>query len=250
MTSQRSTLIIIGAILFFIGALFLVSRLGGGVFLPLVLATALVDSFNPCALSVLLLTIAFLFSLGRIRSDILKVGGIYIFGIFLVYLLIGLGILRVLTLFSVPNFMGKLGAAIITVVGAVSVMNALFPRFPIKLKIPDGAHGRIAALMEKASLPAALALGALVGISQFPCTGGPYLMILGLLHDSRTALAGFGYLVFYNLIFVVPLVVVLLVASNETLLAKAQAWRKGSTHGMHLWGGIAMILLGLLIFLL
>lgn len=250
MTNQRTTLAIIGIVLFLVAALFFISRLGGGTFLPLVLATALLDSFNPCAISVLLLTIAFLFSLGRLRGDILKVGLVYVFGIFLVYLLIGLGILRVLTLFNVPNFVGKVGAALIIVLGLVSVLNALFPRFPIKLKIPDSAHGGIAKLMEKASLPAALGLGVLVGISQFPCTGGPYLMILGLLHDSHTAFSGFGYLVLYNLIFVLPLAVVLLIASNEKFLAKVQAWKKGSTRGMHLWGGLGMVLLGLLIFAL
>lgn len=246
---NKTTLIIIGAVAL-LAALALISKFGGNIFLPLVIATAFLDSFNPCALSVLILTIAFLFSIGRARADILKVGGIYIFGIFLAYLLIGLGILRALTLFNVPNFMGKLGAALIIALGSINIVNVFFPRFPIKLKIPESAHGKIAKLMEKASLHAALALGALVGISQFPCAGGPYLMILGLLHDTRTSLSGFGYLVFYNLIFVLPLTVVLLIASNETFLTKVQAWRKGNVRGVHLWGGIAMVLLGLLIFVL
>ncbi len=247
---NKTTILILGVIILLLGGLFLAARTGEGAFLPLVLTTALLDSFNPCALSVLLLTIAFLFSMGRSRVDILKVGGIYIFGIFLVYLLIGLGILRALSFFNVPNFVGKFGAALIIIFGLINIINVPFPKFPLKLKIPEGAHGRIAKLMERASLPAALGLGILVGISQFPCTGGPYLMILGLLHDSRTAGSGFGYLVFYNLIFVTPLATVLLVSSNETLLAKARAWRKQNTRGMHLWGGVAMVLLGLLIFAL
>jgi len=77
--------------------------------LPLLIASALVDSTNPCAFSILLLTIAFLFSIGRLRSDILKAGALYIFGIFLVYILIGLGILQTLEVFNVPNFMAKIG---------------------------------------------------------------------------------------------------------------------------------------------
>lgn len=39
------------------------------------------------------ITIAFLFSLGAVRAKIMKIGGAYIAGIFVVYLLIGLGIL-------------------------------------------------------------------------------------------------------------------------------------------------------------
>src|SRR3989344_5444483 len=61
--------------------------------LPLVSIAALIDSVNPCAFSVLILTIAFLLGVGKLRSKILQIGGSYILGIFLVYILIGLGIL-------------------------------------------------------------------------------------------------------------------------------------------------------------
>ena len=45
---------------------------GGKLLLPLIVAAALVDSINPCAFSILLITIAFLFSLGQVRSSILN----------------------------------------------------------------------------------------------------------------------------------------------------------------------------------
>src|SRR3989344_6331207 len=69
---------------------------GGKWLLPLLVAASLVDSINPCAFSVLILTLAFLFSIGKLRSSILKIGGSYIAGIFVVYMLIGLGILQTL----------------------------------------------------------------------------------------------------------------------------------------------------------
>ena len=62
--------------------------------------------------------------------------------------------------------------------------------------------------------------------------------------------AGFGYLILYNLIFVLPLIVILLIASDSTLLAKVQEWKKSKTRNMRLWGGIAMIVLGVIIFFL
>ena len=85
--------------------------------LPLVAVSAILDSVNPCAFSVLILTIAFLMSIGSLRSKILRLGGVYILGIFSVYLLIGLGLLRVLHLFNTPHFMGRLGAALLIVLG-------------------------------------------------------------------------------------------------------------------------------------
>src|SRR3990167_4728827 len=154
--------------------------------LPLVGVAALIDSINPCAFGILLLTIAFLLSLQKSRSNILKIGGIYILGLLTVYILIGLGILQALHLFNTPHFMAKVGALILIVLGGINLINEFFPAFPIKLRIPQAAHSKMAVLMEKASVPTALALGGLVGLCEFPCTGGPYLMVLGLLHDNAT----------------------------------------------------------------
>ena len=222
---------------------------GGKWLLPLVAVSALIDSINPCAFSILLLTIAFLFSIGKLRSGILKIGSVYILGIFLAYLLIGLGLLQTLHIFSTPHFMAKLGAGLLIALGFINVISEFFPAFPIKLRIPHAAHHKMAELMEKASLPTAFLLGGLVGLCEFPCTGGPYLMVLGLLHDQATYLKGVGYLLLYNVIFILPLAVILLMASDRALLEKVRAWQQKENRLMRLGGGIAMIILGAIIFL-
>jgi len=223
---------------------------GGRLMLPLVGIAALIDSINPCAFSILLLTIGFLFSLGQMRSGILRIGGAYILGVFAVYVLIGLGILQALHLFNTPHFMAKVGASLLIAFGAINVINEFFPSFPIKLRVPQAAHHKIAELMEKASMPTAFLLGALVGLCEFPCTGGPYLLVLGLLHDSATYFRGFGYLLLYNFIFVLPLAVILFVASEEKLIQKVRAWQSRENRLMRFGGGVAMIALGALMFLL
>ncbi|MEK7661980.1 MAG: cytochrome c biogenesis protein CcdA [Patescibacteria group bacterium] len=216
--------------------------------LPLVGVAALIDSINPCAFGILLLTIAFLFSIGKMRGGVLKIGGVYILGLFTVYILIGLGILQALHLFNTPHFMAKIGSALLIVLGAINLINEFFPSFPIKLRIPQAAHHKMAELMNKASLPTAFLLGALVGLCEFPCTGGPYLMILGLLHDQVTYLSGVWYLILYNLIFVLPLLLILFIAGDGTLTEKVMEWKKSETKHMRVWGGIAMIVLGIIIF--
>jgi cytochrome c biogenesis protein CcdA len=215
--------------------------------LPVITVAAIVDSINPCAFSILLLTIAFLFTLGNTRKSILKVGGVYIFGVFLVYIVIGLGILKTLQLFNTPHFLSKFVALLLIAYGVIELLGEFFPSFPIKLKIPTGAHKIIARLMEKGSLPTAFLLGAVVGMFEFPCTGGPYLMVLALLHDHATYLRGFAYLIYYNLIFVLPLILILLIASDSVLLTKVQDWKKTNNTGMRLYGGLAVVVLGFLI---
>lgn len=216
--------------------------------LPLVIFSSLLDSIHPCSFSILLLTIAFLFALQLPRKRILQIGATYIIGIFAAYFLIGLGLLKILHLFNTPHFMGKLGASLLIAFGIINLLNYLFPKFPLKLKLPAVAHKAIGKLMYRASILAALGLGILVGICQFPCMGGPYLMVIGLLHDQVTYLQGFGYLILYNLILIIPLIAVLLIAADKALVDKVQVWRRKEMNRAHLWAGIVMIIIGLLIF--
>src|SRR3989338_9135639 len=212
---------------------------GGRWLLPLVVVASLVDSINPCAFFFLLLTIVFFFSIGKTRGKILIIGGFYILGIFIIYIMIGVGILQALHIFNTPHFMAKVGAALLIAWGIMELIGELYPAFPIKLRIPDAAHSKMAELMEKGSIPTAFFLGGLVGLCEFPCTGGPYLMILGLLHDKGTYVNGLGYLFLYNLIFILPLVIILFIASHETLVAKVRAWQKSERKLMRYGGGIA-----------
>ena len=211
------------------------------------LVSSLLDSVHPCSFSILLITIAFLFGMQMARGRILQIGGTYIAGIFGAYLLIGLGLLKVFHFFDTPHFMGKLGASLLISFGVINIANSLFPKFPIKLKIPSVSHTPMAAMMEKASLPAALGLGALVGICQFPCMGGPYLMVIGLLHDQTTYFTGFSYLTLYNLVLIAPLVAVLGIAADKNLLDRVQLWKSTNLKSVRLWAGLAMIGIGILV---
>jgi cytochrome c-type biogenesis protein len=250
-----SALLIFGGALFFqrfqLGTDWLWSVSDGGKFLlPLVVISSLVDSINPCAFSILIVSIVFLFGLGRTKENILTLGLAYIFGIFAVYLLIGLGILQVLHIFSVPHFMSKVGAALLILFGLINILESLFPKFPIRFAIPHSAHSQMNDFVKKASIPAMIALGALVGLCEFPCTGGPYLTILGLLHDTRTYWSGAGYLILYNLIFVLPLIIILMLASNQILVERVQNFQKSNKKYMKLIAGFIMIILAFVILML
>ncbi|MFH1454757.1 MAG: cytochrome c biogenesis protein CcdA [bacterium] len=219
--------------------------------MPALIGTAaLVDSVNPCAFSVLFLSATFLFGLGKSRRDVFKAGAVYIFGIFLTYILIGLGVLKVLSLFNIPNLLSKAGAIAIIAFGTVGLLNEFIPNFPIKLKIPKFAYGNIAMLMEKATLPAALLLGFVVGLFEFPCTGGPYLFVLGLLHDQGNYLKGLVYLLFYNFVFVLPLIVILAISANKKVLQAVDGVRRAETKQARIWLALIMIFLGSLVFMI
>jgi cytochrome c biogenesis protein CcdA len=217
--------------------------------LPTITLASILDSINPCAISVLLLTIGFLFSLNKDRKNILGIGLTYVLAIYLVYISIGLGVLQALTIFGFPRFLGKFGAIFIIASGAINIINHYYPKFPIKLKMPDSSHSKLATFIQKATIPSAVILGILVGLYEFPCTGGPYLTILGLLHNQATFFNGFLYLIYYNLIFVSPLLLILWFGSRQELFEKVQLWRKDKMDKLGMIDGLIMIILGVIILL-
>jgi cytochrome c-type biogenesis protein len=223
---------------------------GHGFFLPVVMVSAFVDSLNPCAISVLFLTITFLFSLGKNRKFVLISGGVYVLAIAFIYTLIGLGALQALTFFNIPNIMAKIGASILLLYAIIGLINVFFPSFPIKLKIPDGAHGILARVINKASIPAFFFLGVLVALFEFPCTGGPYLFVLTLLHDYASFWKGLLYLVLYNFVFVLPLIIILIFATNKVMAEKIDRIRRAETKKARVALLLVLVALGVVMFLL
>ena len=146
--------------------------------------------------------------------------------------------------------MGKLGASLLIIFGIITLLNRFFPNMPVKLKMPSVVRRPMAKLLERTSLAAAFGLGALVGICQFPCMGGPYLMVIGLLRDQVTYLTGFWYLLLYNIMLIIPLILVLWFSADKTVVDKMQGWKRDHLARVRLIAGIAMIVLGALILVL
>lgn len=219
-----------------------------GWFLPVIAVSALVDSINPCAISVLFLTIAFLFSLGKDRKFVLLSGSVYILAIAIIYTLIGLGALQALSFLNVPNIMAKIGASILLLYSIVGLINEFFPNFPVKLKIPESTHATLAKVINKGSVPAFFLLGALVALFEFPCTGGPYLFVLTLLHDYANFWKGFWYLIIYNIVFVLPLILILAFATNKIMMEKIDKLRRLETKKARVILLLILIAFGFIIF--
>ena len=212
--------------------------------LPAVLLTGLLDGINPCALAILLFFVSFLLTIRKTRLSVARMGLVYIAAVYVVYFLIGLGLLRASTLLQ-GHWLGQIGALLLILIGLLNVLNALFPRFPIRLEVPEGSKQTLQTWMYRATLPATLVLGTLVGLHTFPCSGGPYVAILGLLASQTAFWEGVAYLVLYNLMFILPLVVVLILALNPVMGDRIRAWERSSSPILRAATGAAMALLGL-----
>jgi cytochrome c biogenesis protein CcdA len=212
--------------------------------LSTVLLTGLVDGINPCAMAILLFFITFLFSIRKNRWAIAQMGLVYIAAVYVVYFLVGLGLLKVSGL-AQGHWLGQVGAGLLILFGSVNLLNAVFPKFPIRLELPEIGKEGLKTWMYRATLPASLVLGTLMGLESFPCSGGPYVAILGLIGSQTEFWQGFAYLALYNLMFVLPLIVILGLSLNPVMGRKIQEWERSSSRMVRGVTGAIMALLGL-----
>jgi cytochrome c biogenesis protein CcdA len=218
-----------------------------GSLLPLVLTTGFLDGLNPCAFAVLLFFIAFLFTIRRTTASMWAMGGIYIAAIYLAYFLIGLGLMRAVLFTNRHHLMAKIGAWLVMALGLINVKDYFFPELPIHLRIPTIAHSTIQEWLKQATFPAAAVGGFLVGLCTFPCSGGIYVAIVGLLAARSTYLQGVGYLGLYNLAFVAPLLITLVGVANRRVLHQVRLAERSSRRWVRLASGLAMVATGIII---
>ncbi|HAM37249.1 TPA: hypothetical protein DCP42_00810 [Patescibacteria group bacterium] len=94
----------------------------------------------------------------------------------------------------------------------------------------------------------AFGLGMFVTLFLLPCTIGPYVILGGMLSYGEFA-GALPYLTVYNLIFVLPMVVIiLLVFFGSKSIKQITEWREKNVKVMHLIIGIIFILLGVSMF--
>lgn len=219
--------------------------------LPVILTTGLLDGVNPCAIAVLLFFIAFLFSMNRARVELAKVGVIYIGVIYLTYLGIGLGILRAFVFTGAEHMMAKIGAGLLLLLGLVNIKDYFWYGRWFNLSPGGSFHQKGKSWLRKATIPSTVVGAFLVGLCTFPCSGGIYVAILGLVSSQTTYWSGFGYLLLYNLAFVVPLIAILLAVANKRAAGQLSRWQADNKRQIKLVTGLVMIGLsiGILIWL-
>ncbi|MDD4138077.1 MAG: cytochrome c biogenesis protein CcdA [Methanoregula sp.] len=214
----------------------------------MVILPALVDSLNPCALSVLIFLLISIASAAN-RKKILLIGGSYISAVFLFHLFMGIGIFSMVTLSGFSKIFSLLGATIAVIFGVITLTDVIQNRETFFLSVPESGKGLLSHYARIASIPAAFILGILAGLLGFSCTGGIYISILALMGNRMTLATGLPYLLLYNIVFVLPLVLVTLLVAYGISPERANAWRTENKRALRLVIGIIMIALGLVIFL-
>jgi len=216
-----------------------------------IVITAVIDSINPCAIGVLILMMSVLMAGKNSTKRMLVLGGLYIGAIFVVYFAAGLGLVYIFS--SIPLYLTEYISItvglIIIVAGLLEIKDFFWYGKGFSLQIPSVFAKKMHAHASKTTVPGIILLGAFVAAVELPCTGAPYLAIITLLSQYFDATA-LMLLVIYNIIFVAPLIVILILVATGTKLYKVKKWKQEYRGFMRLFIGLLLVAMGWLLMLI
>lgn len=191
----------------------------------------LVDGLNPCAFATLAFFVSYLALSGRQGREILAVGAAFTLGVFLAYLVVGLGFYKVLDLLG--GLLTTLGRWMYGLTGLLCVVLAVFSFIDflkarrgeigdMTLNLPHALRKRINAVIRRgrggqAFVVGSFATGVVVSFLELACTGQVYLpTIVFVVSQPGMRVRATGLLVLYNFLFILPLLVVFVLAYYGT----------------------------------
>ncbi len=215
--------------------------------IPILVGAAIIDSINPCAFGVLIFLLAYLFKTFHSRRAVLVHGLTYISAVFLTYLAAGLLLLPVISQLGGIAAGTYVGIGIILIIfGILEIKDFFFYGKGPSLSISPSASRRIEMITRHITgkLSTSFFLGVFVALVELPCTGAVYLGVLALVSLAGLTINHFLLLVIYNLLFVFPLVVILLLIHRGGQTEKFEKWREQYRGYMRLAIGLLLIVLG------
>ncbi len=221
----------------------------GELSLVTVIGAALVDSINPCAFAVLLILLGTLLNTGD-KSKALRGGLAFTISIYIVYFLFGLGLFSALQVSGLSYWFYKIIGAVAILLGVLNIKDFLwYGSGGFVMEIPRSWRPTLKKLLGTVTSPAgAFLMGFVVCLFELPCTGGPYIFILGLLAEKSTMLATIPILLLYNLFFVAPLLVItFLMYGGFRKAEEMNEWKEKNLRKLHLIAGLIMVALGLMV---
>ena len=209
-----------------------------------ILSLAVVDAVNPCALAVLsLMLIAILTYNPTEKRNVLWAGLSFVASVFIMYFIYGLVIIKAFQLIQALTFVRlwlykALGFGA-TILGCFKIKDFFQAKSVCKVS------PRVNKVISKVTSPrGAFWVGAFVTIFLLPCTIGPYIICGGIL-SSLEILKSSPWLLLYNLIFVLPMiVVVLIIYFGMRKIEDISGWQAKNMKYLDLTSGLIILGLG------
>ncbi len=209
---------------------------------PIVVAAAAVDAINPCAFAVLIILMTAALSIAN-KKRALKFGLAFTVSIYISYFLMGLGLFSALQASGLSHGFYIVVTILAVIVGLLNIKDYFWYGKGFLMEVPLSWRPTMKKILNSATTPfGAFIAGFAVSLFELPCTGGPYIVILGLLAKEVTRSTGILYLLLYNLVFISPLIILsLIIYKGISTTSKLEAVRQKKIRLLHLIAGLLML---------
>lgn len=211
--------------------------------LGVIVLAGLLDGVNPCAFATIIFFLSYLQVARRKPWEILQVGAAFIVAVFITYFLLGLGLVEVIARISALRWAGhimhwSMGVLALVVMGLCLRDGVLCLQGRLKdttLQLPGFAKQTINAVIRKGArhsyfVIASFVTGAVISLLELACTGQVYApTLLYMYQTGENAGGALFYLLWYNLAFVAPLVVIFTLAFFGMRHERLQEFQKRHT---------------------
>ncbi|UCC63852.1 MAG: hypothetical protein JSV36_01990 [Anaerolineae bacterium] len=225
-----------------------------------VLGAGLIDGLNPCAFATLVFFISYLTFTGRRGRDVLFVGTSFALGVFFTFLLVGVGLLKVIQSLSFFTALGRwvylVTALLCALLAALTFRDFLKVRqgqvSEMALRLPKSLQRRIHSVIRKSAqvrafVAIAFFTGFVVSLLELACTGQVYLpTIVFVMSVPELAAQAFLHLVLYCLMFILPLIAVFTLSYFGTTSEQLGQFVSRHTAAVKVLTGLVFVGLALL----
>lgn len=201
-----------------------------------------VDGVNPCMLSILLFLLSYLLAIGS-RKKAIQTGVAFVVTTFFLYFFFMYGIFKVVDSFQLSAIARKIIIGVSFVLGAIMLKDFFYYGKWVSLEIPKKYKPIVEKLIKRGTIPSAVLLAIFSGVVEAPCTAGLPVAYTTALTDR--GIEPFWYIVWYNVFFVMPLLMVIgAVVFSWAKAEKMEKMRKSFRKYMRLVSGLLLIFIG------
>ncbi|PWB55000.1 MAG: hypothetical protein C3F06_03355 [Candidatus Methanoperedenaceae archaeon] len=217
---------------------------------PSVFVVGFLAGFNPCLLAILAFIASVTLATTGKRRNVLLIVLMFTLGIFVTYLIVGLGLLRILE--EAPGLQAGIKNFLVVLIGILGLWH-VYDAYHLRTNAESSFYTPKAfirlteSVTKKVSLPASFFMGALFSLIKAPCVGAVYFLILDMVRSGEGT--GYLYLAAYNFGVVLPVLVLGGAIAFGLDPEKVEKFRKDKRSMMRLITGVTLLIIAFLMYI-
>jgi cytochrome c biogenesis protein CcdA len=219
--------------------------------LPVVLVAGLLAGFNPCLLAVMAFLASLTLSSGGNRIELLKIVGGFCAGIFVMFMVVGMGLLGVIK--QQPEIKDTVTLLLVLLVGLLGLWH-FYDAYHLKMhdrssfKTSGSFLQLVGGIEHRNTVVVSFLAGAMFSLIKAPCVGAVYFAILDMLITQGKIADGAIYLCFYNLGVILPVLILGIMLAFGLSPERVNDLRENRRVEIRLVTGAVLLLLAVLIY--